>query len=130
MRLEKIDFIPIFVELIKNLFANLLVHITDTSLSSPYSRLVKKIDNVVTGSIKFKFAAYAEDLIVNLGSIEDWNTLINLLAKYKMIAYIAVNKEKFKLLSLTKKAIQIALSKEKSFDKLEKNMTIRIFVLK
>ncbi|CAG8786201.1 13482_t:CDS:2, partial [Gigaspora rosea] len=53
--------------------------------------------------------AYANDLTVGLGLIEDWNTLTNLLAKYKMVANTVVNKEKSKLLPLTEKTSQTIL---------------------
>ncbi|CAG8776727.1 11529_t:CDS:1, partial [Dentiscutata erythropus] len=68
----------------------------------------------------------ADNLTVGIGTIKDWTILTNLLLKYEAAANTAINKEKSKLLLLTKKALQTELPGETSFDKLEKNKTIRI----
>ncbi|CAG8539044.1 1372_t:CDS:2 [Ambispora leptoticha] len=150
--LEKMGFSPTFTNLIKSLFGNLWAHITDAGLlSTPFKisrgvrqgdplspllyviafepllrQLKSKIKGAATGITKFKLTAYADDLTVGLGSIKDWNTLMNLLTKYEAAANAAVNKEKSKLLPLTEKAAQTALPGEGSFDKLDENGSIRI----
>src|SRR5260364_158463 len=150
--LGKMGFSPVFVKLIQNLFGNLIAHITDTGLLStpfkirrgvrqgdplspllyiiafePLLRLLgRKINGVPTGTTSFKITAYADDLTLGLGSLEDWNTANNLLATYEAAANAKVNKEKSKLLPLTEKASCTILPEEERFEKLEENGTIRI----
>ncbi|CAG8623972.1 13814_t:CDS:2, partial [Gigaspora rosea] len=133
--LEKMNFSPIFVELVKSLFDYLVAHITDAVLLStpfkinkgvrqedplspllyviafePFLRTLKRrISRAPTGLTKFQLMAYVDDLTVGLAA-----------------ANAAVNKEKSKLFPLTKEALQTALPGEEHFDKLGESGTIRI----
>ncbi|CAG8832401.1 40268_t:CDS:1 [Gigaspora margarita] len=58
----------------------------------------QKLNSASTGPANFKITAYANNPIVDIGAIEVWTTLTNLLSKYKAAVNAAVNKEKTKLL--------------------------------
>ncbi|CAG8742625.1 13106_t:CDS:1, partial [Ambispora leptoticha] len=86
----------------------------------------KEIQGIPVQGQYFKTVAYADDLTIGIGSLSDWDRVLDLFHIYENASNAKINESKTKLVPLTVMARRVELTKENQFTKVAEQEAITI----
>ena len=84
---------------------------------------------ILVNNISFKVAAYADDIMIGIGSVSDWTKLRDILGIFEKASNFKVNKTKSILALITENAHVATLQGSEDFKTLSKNINNTITIL-